>query len=68
MRRSTEGFARGSGKLPLTSQSSRETRLGALARDKGFTLVGSGPLVRSSYRAGEEAVAELLERRRAAER
>jgi len=35
-------------------------RLGELARERGFALVGSGPLVRSSYRAGEEAVAELL--------
>jgi lipoyl synthase len=35
-------------------------QLGALACSKGFALVGSGPLVRSSYRAGEEAVAELL--------
>jgi lipoic acid synthetase len=42
-------------------------QLGALARSKGFALVGSGPLVRSSYRAGEEAVAELLAARSAGE-
>jgi lipoic acid synthetase len=38
-------------------------RLGRLARDKGFALVSSGPLVRSSYRAGEAAVPDLLRRR-----
>jgi lipoic acid synthetase len=40
-------------------------RLGRLAREKGFSLVGAGPLVRSSYRAGEEAVESLLRARAA---
>jgi lipoyl synthase len=38
--------------------------LGAAARELGFPLVTSGPLVRSSYRAAEEGALELLARRR----
>jgi lipoic acid synthetase len=37
--------------------------LGARARELGFALVSSGPLVRSSYRAAEHGARELLERR-----
>ena len=33
------------------------------ARDMGFTLVSSGPLVRSSYRAGESEAKRILEER-----
>jgi len=37
--------------------------LAGLARELGFPLVTSGPLVRSSYRAGEHRVEEILARR-----
>jgi len=40
-------------------------RLARAGREMGFPLVTSGPLVRSSYRAGEQQVARLLERRAA---
>jgi lipoic acid synthetase len=35
------------------------------AREMGFPLVTSGPLVRSSYRAAEEGAAQLIEKRHA---
>lgn len=35
------------------------------ARELGFPLVGAGPLVRSSYRAGEKGAQKLLAQRRA---
>jgi lipoic acid synthetase len=38
-------------------------RLARKAEELGFSLVTAGPLVRSSYRAGEARVMELLERR-----
>ena len=38
-------------------------RLGAAARELGFLYVASGPLVRSSYRAGELFVRERLRNR-----
>lgn len=41
----------------------RFEELAAIGRDLGFAHVASGPLVRSSYRAGEHFVAALLERR-----
>jgi len=38
-------------------------KLGEQAREMGFALVSSGPLVRSSYRAGESAAKRILEER-----
>lgn len=39
-------------------------RLGALGRELGFRYVASGPLVRSSYRAGEHFVRNVLQETR----
>jgi lipoic acid synthetase len=54
----------GSGRhLPVAEYVTPENfaRLGALARQKGFLYVASGPFVRSSYRAGELFMKGLLE-------
>jgi lipoyl synthase len=41
-------------------------RLGRLAETKGFMYVASGPMVRSSYRAGEFFIKGVIEKRREA--
>jgi len=43
----------------------RFDELGRIGRDMGFRFVASGPLVRSSYRAGEFFAASLVRERRA---
>lgn len=42
------------------------TALGKQAEDKGFLYVASGPMVRSSYRAGEFFIQGVIEKRRKA--
>ena len=44
----------------------RFDELGRIGREMGFLYVASGPLVRSSYRAGELFAARLVRERRAA--
>ena len=41
------------------------TELGRVAESKGFLYVASGPMVRSSYRAGEFFIRGVIEKRRA---
>jgi lipoic acid synthetase len=41
--------------------------LGRIGRELGFLYVASGPLVRSSYKAGEFYAARLVRERRASE-
>jgi len=38
--------------------------LGRYAKNMGFDMVASGPMVRSSYRAGELYLSRLIEQRR----
>jgi lipoic acid synthetase len=42
------------------------TKWGKVAEDMGFLYVASGPLVRSSYKAGEFFLENVLKKRRAA--
>jgi lipoic acid synthetase len=55
--------------LPVEKYLSPEEfdRLGAQARAQGFLYVASGPMVRSSYRAGEFFIEGVIQKRRAEE-